>query len=238
MCALNTNKTKTIIVEGNIGAGKTTFLNHLLRYANAEILFEPLEKWRDLNGFNLLQKMYENVEKWSFPFQSYALLTQLQQHSIASEKDIKIMERSIYSTRFCFGEALLLDGKIEKAAYDVFIKWFEYAEKCVRNQIDLIVYVRATPEVVYERIQKRNRTEEKSVPFEYICRLHDLHEQWLNQSANNNNNDESFLPVTSSGIPIFILDANLPSPSILREYERFKAFLQKSQQFNFDLKEN
>lgn len=78
MCALNTNKTKTIIVEGNIGAGKTTFLNHLLRYANAEILFEPLEKWRDLNGFNLLQKMYENVEKWSFPFQSYALLTQLQ----------------------------------------------------------------------------------------------------------------------------------------------------------------
>lgn len=45
MCALNTNKTKTSIVEGNIGAGKTTFLNHLLRYANAEILFEPLEKW-------------------------------------------------------------------------------------------------------------------------------------------------------------------------------------------------
>lgn len=150
------------------------------------------------------------------------------------------MERSIYSTRFCFGEALLLDGKIEKAAYDVFIKWFEYAEKCVRNQIDLIVYVRATPEVVYERIQKRNRAEEKSVPFEYICRLHDLHEQWLAQSANNNNNKnyESILPVTSSGIPIFILDANLPSPSILREYERFKAFLQKSQQFNLDLKED
>lgn len=229
------NKKRTIIVEGNIGAGKTTFLKHFQRYANAQILLEPLEKWVNLNGTNLLQKMYENVEKWSFPFQSYALLTQLQQHLLAPEKDIKIMERSIYSTRYCFGVALLADDKIERASYDVFVKWFEYAEKCVRDEIGLIVYVRAAPELAYERIQQRNRSEEETVRLEYIQRLHDLHEAWLFQG---NNNTESSMSITSSGIPVFILNANLPACAIHTEYERFKLFLQKSPQFNVHLKEN
>lgn len=229
-------KKRTIIVEGNIGVGKTTFLNHFQRYANVQILLEPLEKWTNLNGTNLLQKMYENVEEWSFAFQSYALLTQLQQHLIVPEKDIKIMERSIYSTRYCFGDALLADDKVEKIAYDVFVKWFDYAEKCVRDQIDLIVYVRATPELAYERIQKRNRSEEKSVRLEYIQRLHDLHEAWLFQTNRSNNNNEPPMSITLSGIPVFILNANLPASAMHTEYERFKLFLQKSPQFNVHLK--
>jgi deoxyadenosine/deoxycytidine kinase len=27
---------------------------------------EPVEKWQNLNGQNLLQKLYEDPEKWSF----------------------------------------------------------------------------------------------------------------------------------------------------------------------------
>lgn len=228
-------KQRTIIVEGNIGAGKSTFLNHMARYVNVQVLPEPLEKWTNLNGNNLLDLMYANTEKWSYTFQNYALLTQLERATIVSTRDIKIMERSIYSARYCFADALLMNGKIEKVSHQVFVKWFEYVEKCVRDEIDLIVYVRVMPELAYDRIDKRNRVEEKTVPFEYIRLLHDLHERWLFGSNNNNNNNQT---VASNGIPVFVLDANLPPHTIHTEYERFEEFLLKSSQFNIHLKEN
>lgn len=210
---------RTIIVEGNIGVGKSTFLNYMAQHSNIEILTEPLEKWTDLNGNNLLQLMYENPVKWSYTFQNYTLLTQLENHLRVCNKDIKIMERSIYSTRYCFGRALLYDNKIERESFQVFVEWFNHAKKSIENQVDLIVYLRASPKTAYERIEKRNRVEEKTIPFEYVSRLHEFYEIWL----------------FNEKIPIFVIDANLPSHTIHTEYKRFEQFLLESPQFNIVL---
>lgn len=43
----------------------------------------------------------------------------------------------------------------------------------------LLVYLRTTPEIVYERMKTRARSEEKCIPFEYLKQLHELHENWL-----------------------------------------------------------
>lgn len=43
----------------------------------------------------------------------------------------------------------------------------------------VIVYLKATPSRVYERIKKRARSEEQCVPLSYIEELHALHEDWL-----------------------------------------------------------
>lgn len=45
--------------------------------------------------------------------------------------------------------------------------------------IFISVYLRSSPEVVYNRMMYRNRSEEKCVPFEYIKDLHKYHEDWL-----------------------------------------------------------
>lgn len=214
-------KTRTILVEGNIGAGKTTFLSHISRYDNVHTIPEPLEKWTNLNGFNLLERMYENPNKWSYTFQNYALLTQLENHLMISEKDVKIMERSMYSSRYCFGEALLHEKKIERESFEVYNKWFEYASKHIENQTDLIVYLRTTPEIAFQRMQRRKRTEENAVSFEYVVRLHNLHESWLFYKGYNTIE-------TKSKIPIFIMDANMSRDCIHNEYERFEKFLSLS----------
>jgi septin family protein len=44
----------TVFVEGNIGSGKTTFLNHFQKFDGVCLLTEPVEKWRDCAGVNLL----------------------------------------------------------------------------------------------------------------------------------------------------------------------------------------
>lgn len=48
------NNPFTICIEGNIGSGKTTFLNHFQNFNNATILQEPVDLWRNVAGVNLL----------------------------------------------------------------------------------------------------------------------------------------------------------------------------------------
>ena len=60
----------TVLVEGNIGSGKTTYLQHFSgsrHQDKVEVVMEPVEKWRNLNSHNLLQMMYEDPSRsWSF----------------------------------------------------------------------------------------------------------------------------------------------------------------------------
>lgn len=52
------NNPFTICIEGNIGSGKTTFLNHFQNLDNATILQEPMDLWRNVAGVNLLVSFF------------------------------------------------------------------------------------------------------------------------------------------------------------------------------------
>lgn len=73
------------------------------------------------------------------------------------------------------------------------------------------VYLRASPEVVYERMKKRGRPEENTVPFEYLEQLHTSHEQWLMS------NNEKF-----NTVPVLVLDANVPEDQMIEQYKKYK----------------
>lgn len=47
----------TVFVEGNIGSGKTTFLEHFRQFEDITLLTEPVEEWRNLRGWNLLVRI-------------------------------------------------------------------------------------------------------------------------------------------------------------------------------------
>ena len=89
----------TVFIEGNVGSGKTSFLSFFKQFDELLVLEEPIEKWRDLKGVNLLDLKFKEPEKFQFPFQHYATLTRLQQHLQVSEKQIKIIERSLFTGR-------------------------------------------------------------------------------------------------------------------------------------------
>ena len=172
----------TVAVEGNTGSGKTTFLNWFRPETdNVDVLAEPVDRWRNVSGTNLLAMMYLDPTRYSLLFQTYVQLTSLERHNQPSDKDAKIMERSLFSNRYCFAENLHATGKMSDAEYAVISEWFEYLMNCPQldTAVDLFVYIRTTPEVAYERILARHRNEEVKIPFEYICQLHELHEQWL-----------------------------------------------------------
>lgn len=95
----NSNKPFTVLIEGNIGSGKTTFLNHFQKFDSVCLMTEPVEQWRNCGGVNLLDLMYNEPYRWAMPFQTYVTLTMLRTHIHKTEKPVKLMERSLFSAR-------------------------------------------------------------------------------------------------------------------------------------------
>ena len=72
-----------IIVEGNIGCGKTTFLSIFQKNSSSLskkplVVTEPIHRWRDVGGVNIFQLMVDDPKRWSFAFQSFVQLTMVQ----------------------------------------------------------------------------------------------------------------------------------------------------------------
>ncbi|XP_039954751.1 deoxynucleoside kinase isoform X2 [Bactrocera tryoni] len=199
----------TVLIEGNIGSGKTTFIKHFQKFEDKICaMTEPVEKWRNFKGYNLLELMYIDPDRWAMPFQSYVMLTMLERHTKPTDKPIKILERSLYSAKYCFVENLHKCGLIHNGMYEILKEWYSYVEDITHIQADLIVYLRTTPEVVYERIRKRARSEEACVPLEYIKQLHELHEDWLIRKK------------AGCNIKVLEIEADLDLSEIDREYKR------------------
>ncbi|XP_044269796.1 deoxynucleoside kinase-like [Tribolium madens] len=201
----------TIAVEGNIGSGKTTFLKHMEKLGNVTIVAEPLDKWRNCQGHNLLDLMYKDPKRNSFTFQSYVQLTLLQAHTMKTLTPFKMLERSIYSARYCFVEKLRRDNLLSAPEFSVIDEWFKWIKTQQNVGVDMFVYLRTDPEVVYDRILKRDRAEERKVPYEYIKSLHEIHEDWLRHKT-----------LYECPAPVFILDANVDLGMIGNEYEKFE----------------
>lgn len=194
------SKSFTVCVEGNIGCGKTTFLQHFSKFEKTvEVLTEPVDRWRNANGHNLLQLMYEDPSRWAMPFQSYVQLTMLDNHILQSAKPVKLMERSIFSARYCFVENMFKSGRILGCEYEVLDEWFKFAtspDNALNLNVDLIIYLKTSPQKALERINVRARSEENQIPLDYLEQLHSLHEDWLIQGK---------YPVPA---PVLVIDAD------------------------------
>ncbi|CAL4064807.1 unnamed protein product, partial [Meganyctiphanes norvegica] len=201
--------TFTVCVEGNIGSGKSTLLKHFEKYEDVEVLQEPVEKWRNVRGNNLLDLMYKDPCRWAHLFQTYVQMTMLELHVQPSSSPVKILERSLFSARNCFVENLYRSGKLADPEYNVYCEWYKMITNHLKVKVDLIVYLRTDPNVTHERIAKRSRTEESAIPLEYLQSLHSLHEEWLIEK-------KFELPA-----PVLVLDANQDLPTMYKKFEEF-----------------
>ena len=71
-----------------------------------EVYQEPVDAWRDVGGDNIFEKMITEPERWSATFQLYSTVTRTRQslEAARSSAPIVMIERSLYSERYCFVE--------------------------------------------------------------------------------------------------------------------------------------
>lgn len=175
-----------VSVEGNIGSGKSSFLNNLKSYyqANSRIVFvdEPIDEWntiRDKENNTILECFYKNPKEYAFSFQILTLTTrliQLKNYIKKYPEHIIISERSILSDAL-FAELMYKEGKITPIEYQIYCKQYEYFLTMV-PEIH-IVYLRCNPIECKNRIQKRARKGEEEISIQYLRDLDRTHEQWI-----------------------------------------------------------
>ena len=168
-------------IEGNIGAGKSTFLRVMENYfgeENVEFIPEPVHLWTNCNGKNMLEAFYSDTERYAYMFQSFAFVTRLMEQSKPQKKLIRILERSGLSDH-CFAENCFENGIMNEIEYAAYETWYNYLVSHMPGAPDGLVYLRTTPKVCYERMSVRNRQEETGVPLSYLEQLHKRHEEWL-----------------------------------------------------------
>ncbi len=211
-----------ISVEGSIGSGKSTLLRRLKNILKEEdnIIFlqEPIDEWesiKDKNGITILQKFYENQEKYSFAFQMMAYISRLNLLKKAIEENpnkIIITERCLNTDRYVFAKMLHDSGKIEDIEYSIYLKWFDHFADIQKTQ--KVIYLKTKPEVCFERISKRNRDGESNIPLDYLENCHNYHEDMIK-----NINDE-----------VLVIDSNVDTdinPNIINEWiDKIKSFIE------------
>ncbi|XP_004625973.1 thymidine kinase 2, mitochondrial isoform X2 [Octodon degus] len=205
-------KKSVICVEGNIASGKTTCLEFFSNTADVEVLMEPVPKWRNVRGHNPLGLMYRDASRWGLTLQTYVQLTMLDQHTRPQVSPVRLMERSIHSARYVFVENLYKSGKMPEVDYVILSEWFDWIMKNINVSVDLIVYLRTTPETCHQRLKMRCREEEKVIPLEYLEAIHQLYEEWLVTG--------SLFPVTA---PVLVIEADHNMEKMLQILEQNRA---------------
>jgi deoxycitidine kinase/deoxyguanosine kinase len=183
MSASNASTTTIISIEGNVGCGKSTFVQTLKEHfkdKNVFILPEPVDQWlqiKDEEG-NILQHYYKDQKKYSFAFQMMAYISRLAILKKAMEAGYEyiITERCLETDRNVFCQMLYDDKLINEIEFQIYNKWFDEFKMKPREQI--YVYMRCDPVIAYERVKTRGRPEE-NIPLEYLIKCHDYHEMWF-----------------------------------------------------------
>jgi thymidylate kinase len=173
---------KWYIIEGNIGSGKSTLLQYLEKLDQVEVIPEPVDMWiniKDSEGKNLLDHFYSDMERYSYMFQAMVFKTRIQSTDVPQEKNIRFSERSIWTDRYVFGKLCIEDNKMNSIEKECYHFWFDWLENKFKSKPDGIIYVRCSPEKCMERIHKRGRSEENNIPLDYLKKLHNSHEEWL-----------------------------------------------------------
>jgi deoxyadenosine/deoxycytidine kinase len=224
------NMVKTIFIEGNVGAGKSTFLKMLTEYFNIQVVYEPHEQWQDVKGENLLDQFYRDGNRWAYTFQTYAFITRiLEQEKLAkiNQTGFQFVERSVYSDRYCFGlncHEIGMMSSLEWSLYQELWEWFvaHYTQTPIG-----FIYLRTTPEKCYERLLKRNRSEESAVSLEYITTLNDKHEKWLIQKDG--------IARSLKNVPVLVLDCSKEFEVDLEEQKEYVRQITQFFHFNQNL---
>jgi len=216
----------TITVEGNVGSGKSTLLEFFQQYPDISVYPEPVSTWTNLNGTDFLGLVYKNPARWGMTFESLVQLSMLEEHvrdlrGRGHEVPVvKIMERSFESCRFCFVEQLR-ETAITPVEFTVLDSWYKLVTERPEfdTAVDVIIYLRTVPEVIYQRVAKRSRKEEMTIPLEYYQQMHRLHEDWL---IHKNSTGSTNLP------PILVIDANHDISVLSPTYRRLAKDIYKS----------
>jgi deoxyguanosine kinase len=166
-----------VVIEGNIGAGKTTLATRISEQFNARLV---LERFAD-NPF--LPKFYNDPEKYSFPLELSFLASRYKQ--LKEELVPQDLFRSFTIADYYFMKSLVFAAStLNGDEYNLYRQIF-YIIYGSLPKPDIFVYLHLSPERLLENIEKRGRNYEKSITKEYLQKIQESYFNFFRQNPDN-----------------------------------------------------
>ncbi|HEY8543008.1 MAG TPA: deoxynucleoside kinase [Pseudothermotoga sp.] len=159
-----------IVVEGTVGAGKTT-------------LVEILERERTMNGFyemsdeladRILERYYQDKHRWCLTMELYFLHKRFLQIKQANQTQNAVMDRSMAGD-FVFVKMQKQLGFLQPIEYSVYENFYKTMFE-ISPAPKLLVYIKCSVQTALRRIEKRGRNYEIGVErsyWEQLCYFYD-----------------------------------------------------------------
>ena len=165
-----------LAIAGNIGVGKTELTTRLSAELGWMAYYEPVIQNPYLDDF------YADMARWSFHLQIYFLSERFKaQVQIGASPLPFIQDRTIYEDAEIFARVLHDQGSMTDVDYRNYTALFHVLVGFLRKP-DLIIYLKASPDVLMERIARRGRASEKSIGKDYIARLNFAYDDWMRRA--------------------------------------------------------
>lgn len=195
-----------IVIEGCIGAGKTTLSEMIAKDFNAELV---LEQFAD-NTF--LPKFYKDPEHYAFPLEMTFLTERYQQlKSLLSKRDL--FTDLVVADYFIDKCVIFSKNNLQADEYNLFTKVYEIISTYLPKP-DLLVYLYNTPENLLKNIAKRGRPYEQEITAAYLESIQENYLTYLKQRTQ---------------IPILIVESNhLDFVNNPEDYQKMKQLISKS----------
>jgi deoxyguanosine kinase len=164
-------------IEGVIGVGKTTLARLLQPGFQAELLLEVFEE----NPF--LSRFYTDRARYGFQTQMFFLLSRYQQQRRGVPQILE--SNSCLISDYTFSKDALF-ARINISGDE--LEMYDRIHEALSEKIplpDLIVYLRATPETLMQRIALRDRTYERQMERSYIEELSTAYDDHFLQRVQN-----------------------------------------------------
>ncbi len=166
-----------IVIEGNIGAGKTTLASMIARDCNAKLI---LERFAD-NPF--LPKFYNDPSRYSFPLELSFLADRYRQ--LKEELVEPDLFKSFTVADYYFMKSLVFSSKtLEKDEFNLYRQIF-YIIYSSLPKPDLYVYLHVPPERLLKNIAMRGREYEQSITADYLSGIQESYFNFFRQNPEN-----------------------------------------------------
>uniref|UniRef100_A0A915EUV6 Deoxynucleoside kinase domain-containing protein n=1 Tax=Echinococcus canadensis TaxID=519352 RepID=A0A915EUV6_9CEST len=185
------SRTFRVAVEGNIGCGKSTFLSYFKELSpKIQVSPETIELWTDVNGFKLFVRLSKiifrlnyrrhimliqtdgvrlfKVKLWLQHLKDrlkYRLLLCNYLSALSTVVVIALLKCCLGSKCYQIIQTSFFTpiNRISEEDVKVYDKFYEWGMSMPIFQLDLIVYLRCSPEICAERIRKRDRRGESAI---------------------------------------------------------------------------
>ncbi|MBO7571470.1 MAG: deoxynucleoside kinase [Bacteroidales bacterium] len=165
-----------LVIEGNIGAGKTSLCKLIAEKRKAKLFLEQYAE----NPF--LPKFYENPERYSFPLELSFLADRYNQlkNSLSS---FDLFNELIVSDYFFMKSLIFSANNLQEDEYKLYRQIFDIIYSTLPKP-DLYVYLHKNTDLLLSNIAKRGREYEKNISAEYLKGIENGYFKFFKQQNN------------------------------------------------------